>query len=93
MIDFRSRTSPGLAVQGIDITCALACRFRGVAFIVYDRSIDDNLVSDLDILVSHRPLAVAEVISLENVETACTILTVNNVEVGIAIAAAGLEGG
>ena len=71
---------------------ALANRLGRIALVVDDRSIDDHLVADLDVRIAGGPLAVAEIIGLEDIETAAAVLAVDDREIRISIVSAGLEG-
>ena len=83
------------AVQAVDEGSAFAGGFRGVAMVVIDGAIENDLIADLDIriIISGRPLYVTKIIGLESFERQAGIAFIHQVEGGVAISTAGLKGG
>ena len=83
------------AVQAVDEGSAFAGGFRGVATVVIDGAIENDLIAGLDIRIvfSGRPLYVTKIIGLESFERQAGIAFIHQVEGGVAISTAGLKGG
>ena len=82
-------------VKAVDEGGTLANGFGGIALVVVDGAVDDDLVLFLDVgvVVSLGPLDTAQIVGLEHLEDVGRTFLVHDVEDGVAIGAAGLEGG